>query len=63
MHREVKNAYNITVENSKRKYYSEDKCRWEDIEANVTDMSWDDVALDKDWWKALVSMVIKLWFP
>jgi hypothetical protein len=43
------------------------KCRWADVKMDLRVVGWGgtdwiDLAWDRDWWRALVNMVMNLWF-
>jgi hypothetical protein len=62
----MRNAYQILVGRTEGKSHLEDLgCRWEDIKMDLRDIglegvNWIYLAQDRDWWWALVNIVMNL---
>jgi hypothetical protein len=67
---EKRNAYRILVGQPEgKRSLGRPRCRWVDnIKMDHREIGWDgvdliDVAQDRDWWRALVNMVLSLLVP
>jgi len=67
---EMRNTYKIFVGKPEEKRpCTRSRHRWEDNirmdlrEIELEIMDWNHLVQDRDWWWALVTMVMNLWFP
>jgi hypothetical protein len=65
---EMRNSYKIIRKSKGRRQRGRPRCRWEDIRTDLREIGWEGAnwmnpVQDRDWWQAVVNMVMNIGVP